>query len=195
MKKKGLLIIYIIILLFLLIDISDVFAKDIIYSGRVIDADTKEPIEGAVVVAVWYEARGTITGPDTRLKDVKETLTNKDGRWSIVGPEGDEDKLIPGLLQLFMIYITREPYFVVFKPGYCSWSFGAFGIDACKEKLKPSGKDGFIKGEIVELPKLTDRERMTIIRNIPSLGMASEAEKKLSLFQKLVEQEEKEIRR
>ena len=51
MRHKRLLITCIITILFLLGDISDLSAKDITYSGRVIDADTKEPIEGAVVVA------------------------------------------------------------------------------------------------------------------------------------------------
>jgi hypothetical protein len=44
-----------------------------------------------------------------------------------------------------------------------------------------------------ELPKLTNRERMIIIRNIPSLGMASQFEERLPLFKKQVEQEEREI--
>src|SRR5512139_120753 len=65
-----------------------IFAKDITFRGRVIDYDTKEPIEGAVVVASWLEARQTISGDSTRLKDVKETLTDKNGEWSISGEEG-----------------------------------------------------------------------------------------------------------
>jgi hypothetical protein len=36
---------------------------------------------------------------------------------------------------------------------------------------------------------------MTIIRNIPSLGIAGEAEGRLPLFKSLVEKEEKEIQR
>ena len=36
---------------------------------------TKEPIEGAVVVAYWYEATTTTTGGEsTRIKDVEECV-------------------------------------------------------------------------------------------------------------------------
>jgi len=56
--------------------------------GKVVDADTREPIEGAVVVAVWHEATATISGESTRLKDVKEILTDKNGEWTMEGPTG-----------------------------------------------------------------------------------------------------------
>ena len=46
--------------------------QDKTFRGKVIDSDTKEPIEGAVVVAYWYEARSTLLGESTRMKDVEE---------------------------------------------------------------------------------------------------------------------------
>jgi hypothetical protein len=58
------------------------------FKGKVIDADTKEPIEGAVVVASWLEERADIAGSTSELKDVKETLTDKNGEWMIKGPRG-----------------------------------------------------------------------------------------------------------
>jgi len=123
----------------------------------VIDADTKEPIEGAVVVASWDKAIATIAGESTTLKDVKECLTNKNGEWSISGPRGRNDWPIP-YLSLFIPY-TREPEFIVFKPGYCSWPNG-FSIDACRSRIKITGdKEKRIgEGGTLELPKLTSRE-------------------------------------
>ncbi len=123
MKHKVLLIVCIITTFFLFADISDLSAKDRSYGGKVIDADTKEPIEGAVVVAVWRETRGTITGPDTRFKYAKETLTNKNGEWYIVGPEGYEDKIIPGLLHIIGVFVTKDPEFIIYKPGYKTRGF------------------------------------------------------------------------
>src|SRR4030042_2992961 len=108
------------------------FAEAKTFKGRVIDADTKEPIEGAVVVASWYKAIATIAGESTTLKDVKECLTDKNGDWSIRGPKGKPYAPIP-LLSLFIPY-TREPVFIVFKPGYCSWPNG-FSIEACKGRM------------------------------------------------------------
>ena len=164
------------------------------FKGRVIDADTKEPIEGAVVVAVWKTERTTPTATHLDLKDVKECLTDKNGEWSINGPKGRADELLPGL-SLFIPY-TKEPQFIIFKPGYCSWPNG-FSIDSCRGRINITGVVDKRVGEggTLELPKLTKRDRMTIIQNIPSLGIAGEAEERLPLFKKLVEQEEKEIRR
>jgi hypothetical protein len=162
------------------------------FNGRVIDADTKEPIEGAVVVAKWVTERDTPTATHMDLKDVKECLTDKNGEWSIRGPKGRDDWPVP-YMSLFIPF-TKVPAFIVFKPGYCSWPSG-FSIGACKDRIKIiGGKNKRIgEGGTLELPKLTIRDRMTIIQNIPSLGIAGEAEGRLPLFKKWVEREEKEI--
>jgi hypothetical protein len=133
------------------------------FKGKVIDADTKEPIEGAVVVAVWKTERTTPTATHVDLKDVKECLTDKNGEWSISGPKGRADELLPGL-SLFIPY-TKEPQFTIFKPGYCSWPLG-FYIGACKVRIKPEGNKRIREGATIELPKLTKREDR--LRGLPS---------------------------
>ena len=164
------------------------------FKGRVIDADTKEPIEGAVVVASWHESTATIAGGTSRFKDVKETLTDKNGEWKIRGPKGDRFiaqvfAMIPG------IYYTESPEFIIFKPGYCSYRAG-FGIKACKEKMKV---DNFTNsdniGEIVELPKLTKREdRLRAVGISPSLAGGDLATaKKLENFVRLLDKEERNL--
>ena len=151
------------ILIFLLLTIPAYAAT---FKGKVIDADTKQPIEGAVVVAAWHEATATVAGESTRLKDVKETLTGKNGEWAIKGPKGRWSGNITAIFTFLTgTYYTRPPQFIIFKPAYCSWSIEAFGIDACREKLKPTGMDGFAKGETVEIPKLTNKEDR--LRNLP----------------------------
>ena len=166
------------------------FAKEVTFRGKVIDYDTKEPIAGAVVVASWLEARPTISGESTRLKDVKETLTDRNGEWSITGEEGQPNTEHPYYHFFTGTYYTRTPSFIIFKPGYCSWPEG-FYIEACQGKMKSIGE--FTVTRTFELPKLTRRERMIMIRNIPSLGMASGSIESLPLFKRLVEQEESEI--
>jgi hypothetical protein len=174
--------------------VSGAIGKDWTFSGKVIDADTGEPIEGAVVVASWIEAWPGIAGEGSRLKDVKETLTDKSGSWSITGPKGQMNDEHPYLSLLLGLHYTREPEFIIFKPGYCSWPEG-FSIDACKRRINPRGNGEIRKGGNIELPKLTDRARSTIIRNIPSLGMANGSEKDLPMFKKMVSQEETGIAR
>ncbi len=51
------------------------------FKGRVIDAETKEPIDGAVVVAQYHVNMLGPTGSHTTLIDVQEALTDKKGEF------------------------------------------------------------------------------------------------------------------
>ena len=160
------------------------------FKGKVIDADTKQPIEGAVVVASWREARAGIAGEDTRLKDVKETLTDKNGEWVIKGPKGREGGNITAIFTFLTgTYYTRPPQLIVFKPGYCSYPEG-FMIDACKEKMKTynfTNSDNV--GETVELPKLIRREDRLMVLPGPVAG--ENALMKQKEFIRLINEESK----
>lgn len=149
-------------LIFILFVFLTITACDTTFKGKVIDADTKQPIEGAVVVASWHEERATPTGSTSRLKDVAEVLTDKEGEWVIKGLRGREMGNITAIFTLLTgMYITNPPHFIIFKPAYCPWDpwgISVSGIDTCREKIKPTGNVSFIKGETVELPKLTMRE-------------------------------------
>lgn len=129
------------------------------FGSRVIDADTKQPIERAVVVAYWYSERPSILGEDSRLKDLKETLTDKNGNWSIIGEKGREHPTVPFfiLFGVATLRYTKEPAFIVFKPGYCSWPKG-YSIETCRGKINLKGPGGIMEGKTLELPMLTNRE-------------------------------------
>ena len=98
-------------------------AKDITFSGKVIDWETLEPIEGAVVVARWDKSRaGWPDGATDRFYDAKEALTDENGDWTITGPRGnteafdqDHHRIISLVFRKFYI---RDPYFFIYKPGY-----------------------------------------------------------------------------
>ena len=173
---------------------SCAFARDTTFLGKVINADTKEPIEGAVIVAYWYEAWGTPAGETTRLRDVKETMTDRKGEWAIAGPKGRSEYHFFGLL--FFIPYTRQPEFVVFKPGYCPWPKG-FSTDACKEKMKSSGEGELWKGKNIELPALTKREdrlRVTLGPIYPSNDKKNkEFLRKQIEFLKLINEERRNL--
>ena len=129
------------------------------FKGKVIDADSREPIEGAVVVATWHEERATPAGATSRFKDVKETLTDKNGEWIIKGPKGRDGGNITAIFTFLTgTYYTTPPEFIAFKPGYCSWPAG-FGIDACMKKIKPGGNDKIADGDTIELPKLPNKTK------------------------------------
>ena len=134
------------------------FANTKTFRGRVVDADTKEPLEGTVVVASWYKESWIPLGETmVKLKDVKETLTDKNGKWSIRGPSGGGTNSLSYYFAVAgVFYHTREPEFIIFKPGYCSWPNG-LQIESCKGRMK-WGDGGSSKGDTIELPKLTNRE-------------------------------------
>ncbi len=79
------------------------------FRGRVIDAETKQPIEGAVVVVVYKKwGFGGPGGGNTLPIDAKETLTDKNGEFyfpsytTIIGP----------------LSRTSRADFIIFRPGY-----------------------------------------------------------------------------
>ena len=80
------------------------------YEGRILDGESGGPIEGAVVVAVYYKNTFGIPGPDTGVIHVKETVTGKDGRFRI-----------PSYTTLISPFAwSLQVCFTIFKPGYAS---------------------------------------------------------------------------
>jgi hypothetical protein len=79
------------------------------YHGRVIDKETKQPIEGAVALSVWYRRTASLGHPSIAYYDAQETLTDKDGNFTI-----------PGTSTFSLNPLSRidEPRFTIFKPGY-----------------------------------------------------------------------------
>ena len=145
------------------------------YRGKIIDAETQEPIEGAVVVAV-YNTHTIIGGPAggySSVIKVKETLTDKTGEFlipsytTIMGPNSKE-------------YYTE---FIIYKPGYASYPNYKRRIVPFKfcgpEYLftKKVGSTGILKKDmksvtitygIAELPKLDIRkERLNAVPSRP----------------------------
>ena len=164
-------------------------SKDMTYRGKVIDADTKEPIEGAAVVVYWDKAWQTISGESTELKEVKEILTDKNGEWSIEGPKGKEHDPHPYLSFFLLLSYTREPRFIIFKPEYCSWP-GGFSIAACREKIKPGGTGEIMEGKTIELPKLPKlMKREEILMSLPGPIMGEGFLEKQKEFIRLINEQ------
>jgi hypothetical protein len=183
MKKRSLFT------LFIALTTLVISACGATFHGRIIDADTREPIEGAAVVASWSEERATIAGPTGRLKDVKETLTDKNGEWVIKGPKGRIGGDTLAMFTFFTgMYYTEPPLFIVFKPGYCSHPNG-FSIESCKGKIKPENRDKLANGETVELPRLENREDRRRNSSI-SLPDTMKMKKKLINLIRLLDEEE-----
>ncbi len=119
------------------------------FRGRVIDAETKEPIEGTVVVVLYMKWEfGGPGGGSTEPMDAKETLTDKNGDFyfpsygTMIGPLSKE----------------RVAEFIIFKPGYKSITF-IKGKKISDEKYFAIEKDMIGKeGELKETDPLGDLE-------------------------------------
>lgn len=116
------------------------------YSGRVIDAETKEPIEGAVVLVIWDWETFTPGGGVSTYYEAKEAVTDKNG-----------DFVVPRLISLALnplYYLDEVTHITIFKPGY-----GYFP----EYQVSPKGTPiGFVralkKHQTIELQKLGTME-------------------------------------
>jgi hypothetical protein len=146
--KKNVFLKFFLGLILSLFFLENACTADITYQGKVIDADTLQPIEEAVVAAVWNEDRSHIAGYIVRFKEAKEILTDKNGDWSIKGPEGADGYLDPFISFLFGKYYRRNPFFIIYKPGY--WGTrtspppGRFGFGAYAYVDKKHGLEGIV---------------------------------------------------
>ncbi len=144
------------------------------YIGKVIDAETGEPIEGAVVLGVWYKEVPTVAGPKRSYYDARETVTGKDGEFSIPGQ---------GLIVLSNLEPMRA---TIFKAGYnyevVSWSalFRKLHEEIEWEDNKP----------IIILRKLTMEERR---RRSPPEPPDEAPLKKVILMLKEIDKDDKEL--
>jgi hypothetical protein len=112
------------------------------YQGQVVDAETKAPLAGAVVVVRWLQDRVYPVHMVAENYAVRETITDAEGRFFLDAK--DVEERAPRR--------TRRPGFLIFLPGYGSYP---------KQHVSPTGFTGGMferPGTIVELPRLVDRE-------------------------------------
>jgi hypothetical protein len=124
------------------------------YTGRVIDAETKQPLSGAVVLAVWLREVNQLIQTSTLYYNSREVLTDANGEFTVRAK--DVETNAPPK--------TLRPNFVIFYRGY-----GFFP----GHQIAPQGFIGGIfegKGAVVELPKLkTNAERLRVIGELPPI--------------------------
>lgn len=167
------------------------------FRGKVIDAETKEPIEGAVVVVAYFKYTIGIAGRDTSVIKTKETLTDKNGGFyfpaytTVIQPLSGVDKV----------------EFIIYKPGY-----GSFPNYQVAPSFKMTDQEGFFSrgiggtGElsgtvntivkvsfgIVELPKLkTRKERLMAMPSWPTESPGDKRAMELPLLYKAIIEEDK----
>jgi hypothetical protein len=178
-RMKEFITSLILIIIIVLFTTSSAFAGWLIYHkpefrGKVIDADTKEPIENAVVVIV-YKTHPIISGPaggSASIITIKETLTDKIGEFyfpsytTIIQPLAEE----------------WHSEFIIYKPGYGSYPgrndiypLNYVGPEytfskklGTKEKIRKDAEIVTITHSVVELPKLKTQDEWLTSPSIPA---------------------------
>lgn len=143
------------------------------YRGRVIDAATKKPLAGAVVVAIWEREIWQIIQSNTIPYKAREVLTDSNGDFVINARA----------LELFAPPLTLRPHFVIFLPGY-----GLYPIF----QTAPTGfTGGNFEGEgtLVELPRVKGKEKRESYDEIDSGGISEDRFKELPNLMRLINQE------
>lgn len=125
------------------------------WKGKIIDAETEEPIEGAVVLAVWQKIYASPTGNQSYFFDAVESVTDREGRFFI--KEFKAINILPVLRWL------DGPWFTIFKPGYTPFgdSYDYFHKYFPNSPLKVdliTLAELFKKGVTIELLRLKTRE-------------------------------------
>jgi len=146
------------------------------YRGRVVDATTKQPIAGAVVVAVWYYEVSLSVDQTLRIHDVLEVATDAQGAFVVDAP--DIERRAPRK--------TLFPEFKVFKPGYRYFSGWFASEDAMADR-----KNRPLLGT-VELERFTNRKDRLDYQPVES-DLQFDYREKVPLFLKALAEERKAL--
>jgi hypothetical protein len=115
------------------------------YYGKVIDAETKEPLEGAAVLVVYFTEQYGVAGSVGHFADAQETVTDRNGEFRI-----------PPIRITTLRPISRWPDYTqvrIFKPGY--------GCYPMHKDVKPEVDYESLPADqyiTVELPRLKTKE-------------------------------------
>lgn len=146
------------------------------FKGKVIDAETKEPIEGAVVVVTYTKETMGIPHKYSSIIDVRETLTDKNGEF-----------YIPSYTTLIQPLSFEEwTRFIILKPGYGSFPY--YRVSPSME-LSLMGIEEFFtgdvgkEGEIVEKDAPWEKHKVTLgIVKLPKLKTREEIQRRMLGF-------------
>jgi len=120
------------------------------YYGKVVDAETKEPLAGAAVLAVYFTTSSGPGGTLSHYLDAQETVTDKNGEFRIPPLTVTTFRVLHGF--------DAHPKFTIFQPGY-----GWYPWHKDVKPIFPYESLPADKYVTIELPRLKTKEER--IRN------------------------------
>ena len=191
MKKK--IIIFFCAVLFFMV-ISNIFGKGWIiyhdgpYRGKVIDADTGEPIKGVAVAGKWdLDLMGPAQGPWISFCDTQEAITDSKGEF-----------IVPRAFcfSFWPFSFLGNPLFVVFKPGYLGYPPIGPSPEERRARMPTFTGDEFKnkkKYYIIRLGKPKTREERIFTTHSVSIFSEDIIMKKAPYLLKLINEERKNL--
>jgi len=159
------------------------------WQGQVVAGDTKQPLEGVVVLAWWTRSVRSLGGFSEEYRDSQEVLTDKDGRFTI------ESRWFFSLNPLVFF---SGPFVAMFKPGYGDYEWPGYkGSETWpKEKrdaLATAAQLFQLEGIVVEMPVLVsvDQRKEYLKRlTVPTVSVPLD---RRPLLQRAIDQERKAL--
>lgn len=144
------------------------------FNGQILDADTRRPIQGAIVVVVWTHVMNYFEG-GRREVDAREAVTDAQGRWVI--PERPTPLWEGGPAG-----VRRR--FYVFAPGF----------DLVNSGGTPSGQDTERESTVTTMRRLGTREQRCKVVHAPSVLPTIQSHDRIRAYAAAIERERQALR-
>src|SRR5262249_37698807 len=125
------------------------------WKAQLVDAKTKQPLEGVVVLAWWTRNVRTFGGPSEEYCDSQEALTDMDGRFTIAPRR---------FWSLNPLVFFRGPFVAMFKSGYGGFRWPGYeGSEAWPKEKRESLQSAAHRlqrdGIVLEMSRLRTAEQ------------------------------------
>jgi hypothetical protein len=133
------------------------------WQAQVVAGDTKQPLEGVVVLAWWTRNVRSFGGFSEDYRDSQEVVTNRGGRFTIEAR---------WFFSLNPLVFFRGPFVAMFKPGYGDYEWPGYkGSETWpKEKrdaLRTEAQLLQLEGIVLEMPALASvGQRTEYLKNL-----------------------------
>src|SRR6266436_6648069 len=159
------------------------------WRAQVVSAETKQPLEGVVVLAWWTRHVQSFGGPSEEYRDSHEVLTDKDGRFTIPSR---------WFFSLNPLVFFRGPFFILFKPGSGRFGWPGYqgseqGPNEKRDALRTAAQLLQLSGIVLEMPRLESVEqRRAYLGSLEGAYLVVPLERR-PLLQRVIEEERRAL--
>ena len=155
------------------------------WQAQVVSAETKQPLEGVVVLAWWTRHVRSFGGPSEEYRDSQEVLTDRDGRFAIASRS---------FFSLNPLVFFRGPFIGMFKSGHGDFGWPGYERSATwskekREALRTAAQLLQLDGIVLEMPRLLSAEQRREYLNKLEIHILAVPLEKRPIMQKTIVEE------